>query len=197
MAIKEDKRLRILDVSNKRFGKLIAIDYFKKNGRTYWNCVCDCGNKKSVVVSQLTSGRSKSCGCLRKENGPKCNVNRLEQLQKYLFVTNLKRRSREMGFNYHIDFNCYKEIIMKKCHYCERDYSTVLEDWKSKKVGGEKISDIVLRCNGIDRVDNTKGYIEGNIVPCCKYCNFAKSDMTLLEFENWIKRIYKFQTREN
>jgi hypothetical protein len=30
------------------------------------------------------------------------------------------------------------------------------------------------RLNGIDRVVNTLGYVKGNVVACCSYCNRAK-----------------------
>jgi hypothetical protein len=40
--------------------------------------------------------------------------------------------------------------------------------------------------NGIDRVDNSKGYILGNCVPCCSWCNRAKADGTLAKFMDWI-----------
>ena len=28
---------------------------------------CDCGTKKSVIICQLKSGKTKSCGCLNRE----------------------------------------------------------------------------------------------------------------------------------
>jgi len=28
--------------------------------------------------------------------------------------------------------------------------------------------------SGLDRLDNKMGYVHGNIVPCCKRCNFVK-----------------------
>ena len=36
----------------------------QKTIRTKWICLCDCGNKKLVQSNHLTSGASKSCGCL-------------------------------------------------------------------------------------------------------------------------------------
>ena len=33
---------------------------------------------------------------------------------------------------------------------------------------------VLLEINGIDRVDNTKGYVPDNCVPCCKTCNLMK-----------------------
>ena len=43
--------------------------------------------------------------------------------------------------------------------------------------------------NGIDRVDNTKGYVANNVVSCCKTCNSAKMNKSKKEFIDWIKRI--------
>ena len=53
------------------FGKLTVIKELKKykNNRTYYLCRCDCGAGKEVSTSQLTSGKSKSCGCLHFSNG--------------------------------------------------------------------------------------------------------------------------------
>jgi hypothetical protein len=46
--------------------------------------------------------------------------------------------------------------------------------------------------NGLDRVDNNRGYEKDNIVPCCETCNKAKLQMSLGEFLNWIKRVYNY-----
>ena len=43
--------------------------------------------------------------------------------------------------------------------------------------------------NGIDRVDNIKGYTEDNVVTCCIRCNKAKNNSSLDEFENWAIRL--------
>lgn len=45
--------------------------------------------------------------------------------------------------------------------------------------------------NGLDRRNNNKGYTHDNIVPCCKPCNYAKRDMNIEEFRNWVRRVYK------
>lgn len=33
----------------------------------YLDCLCECGNSRSVNVYSLTSGKSKSCGCKSKD----------------------------------------------------------------------------------------------------------------------------------
>jgi len=45
--------------------------------------------------------------------------------------------------------------------------------------------------DGLDRIDNTKGYVIDNVVPCCGHCNLMKRGMTVLEFKEHIQRIVK------
>jgi hypothetical protein len=47
--------------------------------------------------------------------------------------------------------------------------------------------------NGLDRVDNTKGYIISNIVSCCGQCNRAKGILSQEEFLQWLKRASNYQ----
>lgn len=45
---------------------------------------------------------------------------------------------------------------------------------------------------GIDRIDNTKGYISGNMNPCCWTCNSIKKDLSIEEFIDHIDRIHSY-----
>lgn len=54
------------DLTGIRFGKLIALTSFSENGRTYWNCQCDCGKIKKARSEYLKNGKTHSCGCARK-----------------------------------------------------------------------------------------------------------------------------------
>jgi hypothetical protein len=58
---------KIKDISGLRFGKLHVVKMLEHNKyhKVVWECKCDCGNIKEVVTSQLTSLKTKSCGCLR------------------------------------------------------------------------------------------------------------------------------------
>lgn len=71
------------------------------------------------------------------------------------------------------EFSLTKEdltgLIFSSCFYCNSEPNPV---------------------NGIDRIDNTLGYVLGNSVPCCTICNKAKGVMTLKEFRNWVTIIY-------
>ena len=57
---------KFIDLTGQRFGRLVPIKYC--NDKYKWECQCDCGTIKLVSSSNLTSGNTKSCGCLRKEN---------------------------------------------------------------------------------------------------------------------------------
>lgn len=58
-----------LDIIGKLFGRLIVVEQgpSTKKGHTQWLCLCDCGNKKLILGSNLTTGKVRSCGCLRFE----------------------------------------------------------------------------------------------------------------------------------
>lgn len=58
----------IKDLTGERFGRLLVIKLIGRNKkRIYiWLCKCDCGNIKEVPMAYLTSGHTKSCGCLKK-----------------------------------------------------------------------------------------------------------------------------------
>lgn len=57
-----------LDLTGQRFGKLLVLEPAPNIGRyTAWRCRCDCGKELTVRTNSLTSGRTKSCGCLKGE----------------------------------------------------------------------------------------------------------------------------------
>lgn len=65
------------------FGLLTVIGYShslpRKNGKAgqrYMLCQCSCGNKKAVRVSNLNSGVTKSCGCLKRVKTIESNIAR-------------------------------------------------------------------------------------------------------------------------
>lgn len=69
MAHDDSIRIRV-DLAGQRFGRLlvIAVDPSLSNlpptYRVYWFCRCDCGTIKSLPTIRLTTGKTKSCGCL-------------------------------------------------------------------------------------------------------------------------------------
>lgn len=50
-----------------RFGRLVANRKVGQGKRIKWECTCDCGGSVTTTYTCLTSGDTKSCGCLRRE----------------------------------------------------------------------------------------------------------------------------------
>lgn len=62
---------RRLNLVGKRFGRLTAVtlspERFGPRKRTAWVCRCDCGATTIVKTSDLTTGNTRSCGCLARD----------------------------------------------------------------------------------------------------------------------------------
>lgn len=60
------------DLTTQRFGRLTVLSLIGKiRNRSVFKCRCDCGEIAIVRSAYLTSGRTKSCGCLRRQTGLK------------------------------------------------------------------------------------------------------------------------------
>lgn len=59
----------LIDLVGLRFGRLVVISRAGAYGRSSptWHCVCDCETKVEIPGRRLHSGRTQSCGCLRRE----------------------------------------------------------------------------------------------------------------------------------
>jgi hypothetical protein len=55
-----------VDHTGQRFGRLVVVEFHSMNP-TRWLCRCDCGEKAVVPSKNLRKGRTRSCGCLRRE----------------------------------------------------------------------------------------------------------------------------------
>lgn len=68
---------RFKDLTGQKFGRLTALyklhNYHNYNDsnkkyRTYWLCICDCGNLVEMRYDCLTTGNTRSCGCSNYDN---------------------------------------------------------------------------------------------------------------------------------
>lgn len=61
---------KVRDLHGQRFGRLIVQSRVphEKGVPVTWFCVCDCGNFKRVLSTNLVRGLTTSCGCAQKEH---------------------------------------------------------------------------------------------------------------------------------
>ena len=161
---------KLIDLTGKKFGRLTVIERSYPNtkwGLPRWLCKCSCGTEKVIDSSNLKSGRTKSCGCLVKLPPGVSGMHGL--------IGCYKASAKRHNVSFELIEKQFKELTQLDCYYC---------DSSPKQGYGKYIH------NGLDRVDNNKGYTIDNVVPCCKQCNHAKTNLTLQEFRDWVKRIY-------
>lgn len=92
-------------------------------------------------------------------------------------------KSRNLTFN--LTKDDVKMFMASSCYYCGNPPSNTVRTFS-----GRVDSDREILYSGIDRLDNTKGYVLENCVACCYRCNWAKKDLTEEQFKSWIKRLY-------
>lgn len=89
-----------------KYGRLTTryVNGRTKNRAKIWHCYCDCGNEIDVSSVSLTSGNTKSCGCLQKETITKIGINTRFQkgwsLEDGLVPENKYDLSGEYGIGY-------------------------------------------------------------------------------------------------
>lgn len=93
-------------------------------------------------------------------------------------------RYKRCGLNF--DKEHFTMLIKSDCHYC--GISPVVRDCPTYE---KQFSKSKFCFNGIDRVDNQIGYEKSNCVACCPTCNKAKHAMKVVDFLNWIKKVYE------
>lgn len=167
---------KLVDITGRTFGKLTVIKYA---GYYKWECVCDCGTICVIRAGDLKSGDTTSCGCYRKEKATRGRTSGEASFGRLFrtYVRNARLKNRE----FLLSEGQFKELVEGDCYYCGNNPTQIIKNnWDT----GEFLY------NGIDRVDNDKGYSVDNCVSCCKLCNFEKSDYPIQEFSEWVVKVY-------
>jgi hypothetical protein len=172
-----------IDMTGQRFNRLFVESLaYQKDGKYYWNVVCDCGTKKVIAGYKLRTKNTQSCGCLQKEN-------RLQPFGDATFNQiwhNYKYSSKNRNIDFCLQKDDVRNLIQQNCFYCGIEPYQVV---KSNCNNGDTVY------NGIDRIDSSKGYTLDNCVPCCGRCNVAKLAMPREEFLEWIERVYNYSIK--
>ncbi len=80
---------------------------------------------------------------------------------------NYKRSAQRRGHAFNLSEDHFFDLILHECSYCYAAPSNSI----TVKDGGISYT---LRYQGIDRVDNSRGYETNNVVSCCLSCNSVK-----------------------
>lgn len=175
---------RVKDRTGKRYGRLTVIEYVKNNkyAQAMWLCRCDCGNITTVSGGALHSKGTQSCGCLAKERQRESVQLSKGEASFNGVIAKMKINAKTRGYEFALTKEQVRILTKQNCHYCG-----AIPNNRFFHTGNN--GDYIY--NGLDRIENTKGYTIDNVVPCCIQCNRSKTDMTIKEFESWVQRVYK------
>lgn len=173
------------DLLGQTFGRWSVVGPYeiktRKNGKrcAFWFCRCVCGLEKFVNSGQLVYGSTTAC--------KRCGGGHLKApgvSARTAVLVGYRRAAAERGFDWDLtdlQFDC---LTLGNCFYCG------IEPYRARTTSSKNGSFIY---NGIDRIDNTKGYISDNVVSCCKVCNRAKDVMSREDFLAWVKRVMEYE----
>lgn len=165
-----------LDLVGTRRGRLLikSVDQSrtrgKQNGKrtTYLLVECDCGQVKSVARNSLTSrSGTYSCGCYKLDMLRERTKSAFGEATFNQVFNTYKNSASERCLVFDLDKKSFRDLSQQNCYYCGDPPS-------NRQSSQFNNGDYVY--NGLDRVNNSIGYVEGNCVPCCWSCNTAKND---------------------
>lgn len=179
----------VLDLTGHRYGRLTVISRVRDgNPVSRWLCKCDCGGAKIMSTGSLRDGGVRSCGCLAKEWSDKAihlchaaikrlpfGVSRFNVLFKR-YASQAARR----GFSFDLTAEDCQIFFSSKCAYCGIEPSQVCS---------QPGSNGYYVYNGIDRKNPLIGYSLDNCVAACKWCNYAKRNLSFEEWNEWMDRM--------
>lgn len=149
--------LRVENLSNQRFGMLVVQDSHETiNGKTYWLCLCDCGNLKMCRADALKGKISVSCGCYNKTKAIKHGHHRSPTYKSW---SSMKERCLKPS---HVSYSRYGGRGVTVCDRWIDSFENFLKDM------GERPPGLTL-----DRIDPNGNYEPSN----CRWATYYEQSV--------------------
>ena len=166
-------------IIGKTFGNWTITDIQIKRGKsrqTFWHVACICGDIFWKSAESLEKGRTSSCrSCARTVNN----------LPNYIetYFKKVKERAQKLVLDLNITASYINDLYEKQNRKCA---ITKIEIYFVKA----SLRKLKCQTASLDRIDNTKGYIEGNVQWVHKDINNMKYTFTQEYFINLCKQVY-------
>lgn len=157
--------MALTPLSGKKIGKLLVIERIgtSNSKKPIWKCLCDCGNEHNVTSNHLINGHTKSCGCSYRRRGEdhplwKGYGEISGRLWKQIEYSGKRRKTRS-----NIEFSITIEYAWKL--FLEQERKCALSNLK-----------LIMNENAsLDRIDSSRGYVDGNVQWVHKDINIMKN----------------------
>lgn len=152
--------MAIKDLTGQKFGFLTVLELaYTKNRKSYWLCLCDCGNKKIIRSDCLKSSTGRpctvSCGCYVKNRTPASYLDNRTKTKLYHVYYGILQR-------------CNNPKTKSYKHYGGRGIKCLFKDWEHFREWS--MSNGYNEGLSIDRID-----VNGNYEP--SNCRWTTQDI--------------------
>jgi len=174
-------------VNGSVYNELTVLDYagrskHSKNRVYYFRC--SCGKEISAIGSLVVRGKKISCGCLRRnKKGEIVKAYKDYEDIPGDFIHRLNMQAKKRGLNVSVGIEYLWRVFIAQNRRCVFSNALLFFNFY-------KIRDTVYAPNAsLDRIDSSKGYVEGNVQWVHKTINIMKSNMSDEEFIWWCDRV--------
>lgn len=166
------------DLTGQHFGRLTAVEPTAERSGTnvLWLCYCECGNRTLVRANCLTSGKTRSCGCLGRE------------LSRARFLEGIQQMGWETSTIHGMSYTLEYKAEQARQRRARKRGATVGKNLRPEDIA-RRMDDLGGRCiycgGPFEHVDHLIPLSRGgahaiqNLVPSCAHCNISKGDRYL------------------
>jgi len=155
----------------------------KSNGAILYEVVCKCGKHSWCTKQDLETGKRNRCDMCGKIKRFGARIDNIS----INFFNNYKRNALSRGIEFNVSLEYVADLYKKqngKCALSGMPIEIKGNPWKGQN-------------GSLDRIDSTKGYIEGNVQWLHKTVNGMKWDLEEEKLLELVKQIYNHKQLEN
>jgi len=165
------------------YGRLTILREYQSPCKKYVLCECSCscgGSTATTRRHEMVSGKTQSCGCLRREkvnvkNRERFDPNAISKTTEYRMLTRAKSRAKQSDIPFNLELTDI--VIPETCPLL----GIPIEIQPKKGYHPNSPS--------LDKIIPKKGYIKGNVWVISNRANTLKNDATLTELKTLVENL--------
>lgn len=179
------KRYPSIDLVGRAFGRLAVIEYAgfsKELWAAYWRCRCECGRDTLVDGRNLTKEVTKSCGCLAAQEKSVRSWKGCGDLSGNHY-NHIKHRAIKSGLQFTISIEQLWRLYEAQNSLCAISKLPIAFG-RYHRAERNRVHGTWARLDtaSLDRIDNTRGYVIGNVQWVHKEVNRMKGCLPQTNF---------------